>query len=146
MDLAALKAQNADLASQVYTARIMTALEDVAALRNATNKPPGGVTDPSAHLQLGELLGQAAISQGQWLASAAACTVAAQLANSPLLDLRTRLDVLAKANRGAAVAADAYQTGLSHLQELCGTLGTLVVDAQRAKEQNEVEVRALGDC
>ena len=141
MDLAALKAQNADLASQVYAVHIVTALEDVAALRNSANKPSGGVTDPSTHLQLGELLGQAAISQGQWLASAAACTVAAQLANSSLLDLRSRLDALAKASRGTAVAADAYQTGLAHLQELCGTLGTLVVDAQRAKEQNEVEVR-----
>ena len=133
-ELTALRAQNADLVSQIAAAHIIGLMEEVARLRAASNKPPAQVTDPTTHLQLGAVLSHAAECQGQWLASAAACTVAAQIANSQKLDLRTRIDALASAGRGAAAAAAAYQRELQHMQRLCATLGGLLVEAYRSKE------------
>lgn len=140
-ELAALRTQNADLVAQLSAAHILSVLGDVAALRSAANKPAAHVTDPTTQLELAEVVGQASACHGQWLAGAAASTVAAQLATSQQLDLRMRLEKLAAADRSAAVAASEYASELRRLQQLCASLGTMLVDTHAAKERLEREVR-----
>jgi hypothetical protein len=140
-ELASLRAQNADLVAQLSASHIVAVLGDVAALRSAANKPRAQVSDPTTQLELGEVVGRASACQAQWLAGAAACTAAAQLATSQQLDLRIRLEKLAAADLSAAAAASEYVSELRGLQQLCASLGTLLVDTHAAKERHEREVR-----